>query len=299
MGLPDQIWLEGEIACWRNHATDGLTAFYADMIATQVRILSVLERQKGEHSCYLAGIATAKAGREQPLLSVRLPPFVAGLLPEVAANMVATADRHAAFLTELAGVPLPHRSELLREVLSYLDFSNARYGLVVWRMPPEERRMAGEALEKFLGFATLAPIYASCAALLEENCDLFSWGETFCPVCGLAPTMAKLLPETGTRIAECWLCGTRWAISRLACPYCGNSDPERLEVLYLEADPAVRAHLCWDCHRYLKVVDVAAKGQEVVLAIENLASSRLDQIMQAMGYVLGDGAAVLPGMPRW
>jgi len=299
VGLPDQIRLEREIAYWRDHAPDNLTAFYGDVFATHVRILSVLERQKGEHSCSLARVAAASTGREKPLLRLRLPPFVPGLLPEVAANLVATADRHTAFLTEIAGSPLPRPFELLREVLTYLDFLNARYGLVVWRMPLEERRRAGEALETFLGFAALAPVYAFCAALLEENYDLFSWGETFCPVCGLPPTMAKLLPGTGTRIAECWLCGTRWAISRLACPYCRNSDPERLEVLYLEADPAVRAHLCWDCHRYLKVVDEAAKGQEVVLAIENLASSRLDQIMQAMGYVLGYGTAVLPGIPRW
>lgn len=273
---------------------DGIAELYLDIFATQIEILRRLALLKDRPPLSLP----MKLRQGRPLLDLNISPFVAGLIKEAAANLVAVANRHAPLLTRITGSPPSSPSGLLREVLDYLDYLNAHYGLVVWRMPAEERKRAAECVETFLGFAALAPVYACCAKSLEEAYNIFAWGEGFCPVCGLLPTMGKLLPEAGTRIAECWLCGAQWVIARLTCPYCGNSNPQQLEVIYLEEKPAVRAYLCLECCRYLKVVDVARKGKDVILALENLASMRLDQIMRNMGYVLGDDSAILPGFPR-
>jgi hypothetical protein len=278
---------------------EGLGQFYWEIFTIQLEALAQLACQNGHWLVPTPEKFKACQGKGEPLMANSLPPLVAGLVRKTATELVAAIDWHVLLVTKIVGSPPQSFPTLLERVLGYINHLAAQYGLVVWRIPPEDREKAAEALEAFVAFAALVPAYVSYAKIIEQNYDLSAWERGYCPVCGLPPVMAKVLPQGGKRVAECWLCATQWPIGRLRCPFCDNGEPERLGIIYLEENPATRMHLCMQCHRYLKVVDMEKKTGPVILALENLASWRLDQVAQTKGYLPGAGGAVLPGFPRY
>lgn len=107
-----------------------------------------------------------------------------------------------------------------------------------------------------------------------------------CPVCGSAPDAAFLADRDGTqgaRFAVCGFCETEWRLPRVACPQCGNDDPETLGYLHARDDSGVRAAVCDECHTYLITID--ARGRlDFAPAVDRAAALPLDVIAQGEGY---------------
>jgi FdhE protein len=130
---------------------------------------------------------------------------------------------------------------------------------------------------------SLAPFFWRKAAGIRAKISLDQVISGDCPVCGARPIMGLLRPEDGMRVLECSLCGTRWGTPRIACPFCHTTDREKLRYHFLEGDQARRLYVCDACHGYIKITDLAKTG-ELVVPLEDIATSRLDAVAEDKGY---------------
>jgi FdhE protein len=83
------------------------------------------------------------------------------------------------------------------------------------------------------------------------------------------------------RVLVCGCCPTRWSYPRIGCPYCGNEDPGRLDVLELQGPSGVRLDVCESCRGYTKTYTGA--GQEVLL-LADWTTLVLDAMAGERGY---------------
>lgn len=112
------------------------------------------------------------------------------------------------------------------------------------------------------------------------------WEEGYCPVCGSRPGMAEFQGEEGRRILCCSTCNFKWKFKRLQCPFCNNSDPEKLS--YITAGDAItRIDTCKGCSRYIKTRDSRKSESEVPLDIEDLLTLHLDLLASKEGLERG------------
>ncbi len=117
--------------------------------------------------------------------------------------------------------------------------------------------------------------------------DLWEGGD--CPLCGEKPHYGLLRSEDGAKQLECWACGTQWLHTRIKCPYCDNTDMEKLGYFTVEDNEKVRVNYCQKCCQYYKIFDVRkfhADG-DVVLTIHNLASLDYDLLARREGFTPG------------
>lgn len=89
----------------------------------------------------------------------------------------------------------------------------------------------------------------------EEKPSKEEWQER-CPLCGGFPDVGYLDLE-GRRFHVCAFCDTPFRALRLACPYCGETRPERL--VYYEEGP-YRIHVCRSCEERFVVQDLRLKA---------------------------------------
>ena len=160
----------------------------------------------------------------------------------------------------------------------------------------EDRALLDETAERagtdvgmfsFLVGHSATPFLERYAESVRAHIDDAAWLRGYCPVCGGEPLMSKLAPETGRRSLQCHLCRTEWTFKRLECPFCGNSDQEKLSFFYDEEDLTYRVEVCDLCKRYLKTVDTREAGRSVCLLVENLATIHLDVVAQREGFEAG------------
>ncbi len=124
--------------------------------------------------------------------------------------------------------------------------------------------------------------------LRELNSRL--WDEGICPVCGQSPHYGLLHSEDGSRLLECWMCGTRWSFLRLKCPHCENDDHKHLGYFTVESMEFVRVYFCEDCNQYFKVFDLQEQEKEDAdLLIHNLATLSVDLVAASEGFRAGSG----------
>jgi FdhE protein len=139
----------------------------------------------------------------------------------------------------------------------------------------------------FLTQNVLSPFYQKCAENLRPQINYSLWLKGSCPVCGHKPLAAKLRKEEGLRLLQCSLCQTQWWFLRLKCAFCGNTDHEKLQYLYLEEDRGRRVDVCDSCKKYIKTFDERVLGREVIPHIEEVATIHLDFAAKKEGYIPG------------
>jgi FdhE protein len=152
-----------------------------------------------------------------------LPGAIGGACREVrAAFERSPADRSAAIAWILRGAPA--------------DGAPGQAGLV--------RHLAWTAVRRALG-----PMAGADGWVAQER-----WGRPVCPACGAPPAMAQLLPgePARSRLLACGCCGTRWRWQRIGCPFCDNDASDRMRVLHVDGDDALRIDVCAECSGYLK-----------------------------------------------
>jgi FdhE protein len=160
-----------------------------------------------------------------------------------------------------------------------------------------------------IAIESVAPILRACAARLQPLLaqvagDGADWERGYCPVCGGWPLLAEL-PVDATPTAEqqlslrCGACGSSWRHRVGMCPFCGLADDGAVEALTVEGEPRFHLSVCHTCARYLKVARTVDPAPPELLALDDLASLRLDVAAGECGYrrPVGSGYRIELAMP--
>jgi FdhE protein len=149
-------------------------------------------------------------------------------------------------------------------------------------------KVAGEfnidtVILKFLIFESVQPSLAANIENIGNRIDLKNWLKGYCPVCGSSPQIS-LLKDDGQRFCLCSFCGFEWPSERLKCPFCENTDHNKLHYFYAEGQEARRVDLCDNCHQYIKTVDARKLDYEPDLSIEDIVTIHLDILASEKGF---------------
>jgi len=144
-------------------------------------------------------------------------------------------------------------------------------------------KTTGDILD-FLVKETLSPVLEIYAEAFHPLLLKGGWENGYCPVCGEPPVMAKIASDNGKRSLVCGGCATEWHFSRTICPFCGNTDQQRLSYLFIENDDKYRIEVCDVCRQYLKTVDLRNMRRPVDVDVENIVTLHLDMIAMENGY---------------
>jgi FdhE protein len=111
-----------------------------------------------------------------------------------------------------------------------------------------------------------------------------SWVEGYCPVCGAWPTFAETRGIERSRYFRCGRCGAEWQAHVASCPYCGNSDHERLVSLIPENSAKSAIDACKVCLGYVKVFTTLQGTRPDAVMLEDLGSVEIDLAAAGEGY---------------
>jgi FdhE protein len=106
-----------------------------------------------------------------------------------------------------------------------------------------------------------------------------------CPACGGLPQLAILrsVGEGAERSLLCSFCLREWIYRRVICPFCEETDKEKLPRYSTEEPAYISIHACDICHHYLKAVDLSLDGRANPL-VDEVAGAALDVWAGASGY---------------
>ncbi|MBU7008093.1 formate dehydrogenase accessory protein FdhE [Phosphitispora fastidiosa] len=142
----------------------------------------------------------------------------------------------------------------------------------------------------FILFHTVRPFLKLYSEAVNPVLDTELWMESFCPVCGGAPAIARVESGDGRRYLRCGSCDTEWLFRLLSCPRCGNDDHSSLAFLRIEETPGYELHVCESCGGYIKAVNERNGGDRQVMEDET-ATVYLDLIAEQRGYRTETGNA--------
>jgi len=136
--------------------------------------------------------------------------------------------------------------------------------------------------ERFFALTLLQP----AAEYLARQCAKVPHSGNRCPVCDGLPQLAIFRQEGdgGKRSLQCSLCLTEWEYLRVLCPWCGETDKEKLPRYSAEQCNYVRVDACDTCKHYLKSVDLTVEGHAVPM-VDEVALAALDLWAAEHGYL--------------
>ena len=138
-----------------------------------------------------------------------------------------------------------------------------------------------------LSLVTYLGLRPPLEAYFAEVLPVFSgdfWDAGSCPFCAGAPSFGDF-GEDGKRWLSCALCGGRWTIGRLRCPFCDNRDAKTLTRLAAEdKEEGYLIEACDLCRGYLKGVDRRVRWNAASATIEDWGTPHLDLIASRRGY---------------
>ncbi len=108
------------------------------------------------------------------------------------------------------------------------------------------------------------------------------WDQGYCPACGSWPALAEFF--FGERMLRCAFCACTWRQSLDQCAYCQEAGEAFTTVVPDRSRPGRRLELCRTCGGFLKTLDVERVTPFPLVAIEDLASSDLDQAALHHGF---------------
>lgn len=138
-----------------------------------------------------------------------------------------------------------------------------------------------------VSLVTYLALRPALEAYLSPGATAFSpglWDAGVCPLCGAPPSFADI-GDDGQRWLACALCGGRWTIGRLRCPFCDNRDARSLTRLAAEGEEeGYLIEACEACGGYLKGVDRRLRWQAGPALVEDWGTPHLDLIARRKGY---------------
>ena len=139
------------------------------------------------------------------------------------------------------------------------------------------------AILNFLIHMSIKPSIRANVEKLRDQVDLKNWMRGYCPICGSLPHMSEFKGE-GQRYLLCSFCSFQWPGERLRCPFCENSDHNKLHYFYTEGQEVYRVDLCDKCKQYIKTVDSRKLNYEPDLNLEDIATIHLDILASEKGF---------------
>jgi FdhE protein len=133
---------------------------------------------------------------------------------------------------------------------------------------------------RFLGRFMLSKRAQDMAAELAP----LSWKKGYCPVCGSFPHLA-IIRDKGEKWLQCPDCSHEWQFPRLACPYCGQEDPENTNLLFVEGKKEDTAYTCSNCRKYLVTSARSGDLGQIPADLIAISLTPLDLILQEKGFM--------------
>jgi FdhE protein len=128
------------------------------------------------------------------------------------------------------------------------------------------------------------PLLHACRRQLASQIPS-TWTYGYCVVCGAWPTLADLCGLERLRRLRCVRCGGNWEAAWLHCPYCGESDHQRLGFLLPEGSEGTRkVETCTTCKGYVKALTTLQGGPPDMVVLDDLATVDLDLVAIERGY---------------
>jgi Protein involved in formate dehydrogenase formation len=130
----------------------------------------------------------------------------------------------------------------------------------------------------------LRPAIEAYFARVRQAFEADLWDSGVCPFCAAPPSFGDIVDD-GKRWLSCALCGGRWTIGRLRCPFCDNRDAKTLTHLGAEgAEDGYLVDACDVCLGYLKAVDRRLRWNVGPALVEDWGTPHLDLIARRKGY---------------
>jgi FdhE protein len=140
--------------------------------------------------------------------------------------------------------------------------------------------------EAFAAVAALLPVpflHACRRAWVEVIAT--DWDEGYCPCCGAWPVCVEVCGIERQRHLRCIRCACAWQYVCLRCPYCSNSDYERLGSLLADGGKELAAlEVCEQCAGYIKVFHRLTPSRPAEVLLNDLASVEFDVAAADRGY---------------
>jgi FdhE protein len=141
-----------------------------------------------------------------------------------------------------------------------------------------------DMLDEVLAWA-LRPFLVRTAEVLQQRAAFSEWKRGTCPVCAGEPDFA-CITMAGERLLICCRCQANWPTEPFACPFCGESDRQRI-TSFATPDGTYRVTACQSCRRYLKTLDGRRAGRTVMPAVDAIATLPLDAVVMQRGFTNG------------
>jgi FdhE protein len=130
-------------------------------------------------------------------------------------------------------------------------------------------------------FAHLLQAQALAGAAAAESVG--AWDNGYCPACGSWPAFAEAI--AGSHGLRCSFCAAGWNVSSYRCIYCANESETFITAAPDPDQPGRRLQMCNACGGYLKVLELTARAEFPLVAVEDLASMDLDMIAIERKYM--------------
>jgi FdhE protein len=129
------------------------------------------------------------------------------------------------------------------------------------------------------------PFIEKLAESFSTSLQGLVWRKGYCPFCGSFPELSVLKGAEGQRWLRCALCGHEWRFMKMVCPFCENSDHERMGFSYIPDRPYEGVEICARCRRYLLGIDLRRGGEDGVLDTVATGLLRMEILAQEAGFL--------------
>lgn len=213
-------------------------------------------------------------------VATRLPEF----RPELPFRQQLDVDTPLRHIDSFADLVIGQGPTLLASQMQEIRARGNEYirELLEWSKVADSSKRLVTPAERFTAMALLQP----AAEILSRVYPAPPDATGRCPVCGSTPQLAVLTQEGegAKRSLQCHFCLTIWEYRRVLCPWCGESDREKLPRYSAQELPHVRVEACDTCQHYLKSIDMTVDGRAVPL-VDEIAATALDVWAGEQGYV--------------
>ena len=129
------------------------------------------------------------------------------------------------------------------------------------------------SLMLFIFDTPLRPFFEEIARKVE-GAFIETWWETFCPVCGRNPHVARI--RRRKRYMTCTYCGAEYLVDLFLCVNCGNKEPYSLGFITFKEHPEYELNYCEKCNHYIKAIYEARLRKKIPKGLEDLLTQELD-----------------------
>ena len=227
-------------------------------------------------------------GNGEPLLLAVAPQVPADLFAAVLLDLAGLLQEHRPDpdLAQLAGAVMA-AGQPERQALAQAAVAGDGETLQAWAAG----RDLSDALLLALTPLALQPfLHRYAASLQQQQVSFLTWRQTYCPVCGREPDVARVDPDN-LRHLHCAQCDSQWQYHRLSCVWCGSENPKQQRILQVAEWDPWRLDVCDNCHGYIKTLDQRHGGRlgrpGVDLFAEDARTRQLDILARQQGYERG------------